>query len=346
MRVGIVGFGFMGRMHFAHWLRCEGVDVVAICDGRDPEQVRQCATGGNIEGAAPGAALGDRPIYRDAAEMIANESLDAVSITLPSHLHASFSLQALRAGVHVLCEKPMALTSAEGREMLAEARRCGRHLMVGHCLRFWPEYVAARELVRGGRYGAVRVAAFQRYSAAPAWSQDGWLQDAARSGGMPLDLHIHDTDFVRHLFGLPVAVSSEAVARQGQWLHIHTRYDTGDDRLVCAEAGWLATASFGFQMSFTLFLESATLVFDSTRSPTFRVCPEGGESFVPELAAGDGYAGEIAHFAALIQGRADPALAAPEESLDAVRIVEAELRSVRAGGRRMEIEAEPTDGEL
>lgn len=331
MQIGIVGLGFMGRMHLANWNRCQGAQVVAICEKNAAVLNDLDKPVGNIEGAQQAIDLSTVHLYSDLDQMLQSERLDAVSIALPTYLHADSSIKALDAGVHVLCEKPMAPTLEQCDAMIAAAQRNGRQLMIGHCIRFWPEYVKAKELIDSGQYGQVLSASFQRLTAAPTWSSDNWLMDGRLSGGMPLDLHIHDTDFIHYLFGIPAAVCSAATVRDEAVVHIHTHYDYGDKRAITAEASWLPTPSFGFEMSFNIMLERATLVFDCTREPMFRLCPAEGAPFSPPVDDGDGYAHEIAYFADLIQGKAAREVLTPLQSRESVRIVAAEQCSALEG---------------
>jgi predicted dehydrogenase len=120
-------------------------------------------------------------------------------------------------------------------------------------------------------------------------------------------------------------------------VHLHTQYDYGDGRAIIAEGSWAAAPSFGFQMSFNIMLEKATLVYDCTRQPAFRVCPAEGEAFSPQVADGDGYAREIAYFVALIQGKNPDVVLTPNQSKESVRIVQAERRSALEG-KKIQIE--------
>ena len=85
--------------------------------------------------------------------------------------------------------------------MIDAAERSGKMLQIGHCIRFWPEYAKAKQIVRCGEYGRVMAATFQRLSATAARKAGSWYTEEKHSGGMPLDLHIHDTDFIQYLFG-------------------------------------------------------------------------------------------------------------------------------------------------
>ena len=329
LRVGVVGFGFMGRMHFRCWDARDDAQVVAVCDANPNIKEDTKRAVGNIDGAASAIDFSGIELFTDFDTMIEQAGLDAISLTLPTYLHVEFSGRALSQGVNVLCEKPMALTTADCDRMLAAADKSGKILQIGHCLRFWPEYAKAKEIVDSGTYGKVVAATFQRLGAPPGWSLDNWFIDEQRSGGVALDLHIHDTDYVQYLFGMPKAVCSHAAkGSQGQLIHIVTQYVYGDDLVVTAEGGWGMMPGFGFEMSFNLVMEKATIVYDLTREPALRVCPAEGEVFTPELLKDDGYVRQIAHFAKAVQGQAVPEVITLAQSRDSVRIVEAERQSV------------------
>jgi len=334
LRIGIAGFGFMGRMHFRQWKAVEGAQVVAICDANPNIKEDTKRAVGNIKGAEGEIDFAGIEVYPDLDQMLAKAKLDALSLTLPTYLHTECSLKALARGVHVLCEKPMALTSAECDRMIQAAHKSDKVLQIGHCVRFWPEYAKAKEIVDSGQYGKVVAGMFQRLGSAPGWSVDNWFVDEARSGGVALDLHIHDTDYVQYLLGMPKAVCSHGAKKPGgRLIHIVTAYEYGDDKVVVAEGGWGMSPTFGFEMSFNIVLEKATLVYDCTRSPAFRVCPGEGEAFTPQVAAGDGYSREIEHFVKTVRGESVPKVLTLEQSRDSVRIVEAEKKSISSRGR-------------
>ena len=169
LRVGIVGLGFMGRMHLRCWKARNDASVVAVCDA-DP-QLRENAgkAVGNIAGAE-GVDFTGIEWFSDFDAMADKMDLDAISLTLPTYLHLEFTQRALSRGLHVLCEKPMALTVADCERMMQAAQRSGKVLQIGHCVRFWPEYAKAKEIVDSGRYGKVVAATFQRLGSPPGWS--------------------------------------------------------------------------------------------------------------------------------------------------------------------------------
>ncbi len=327
MRIGIVGFGFMGQMHYARWLRMPDVRVTAICDANPNIAGSLNETIGNIPGLPENIDTADLNIYTDFDKMLAEENLDAVSITLPTHLHAELTCKALQAGLNVLCEKPMALNIQQCQRMINTAEQTGKYLMIAHCIRFWPEYAHARQIINSGKYGKVRVANFQRISTKPTWSSDNWLADSQRSGGVILDLHIHDTDYIQHIFGIPSFVYSRATPAAEAAEHIITDYIYDNDMLVTAQGSWLASKTFNFKMSFEILLEQATIIYDSTRTPTCQIHPGHGESFCPELPAPDGYNAEIEYFCKHLRGETSEKIITMHQSLESLKIAETEKES-------------------
>ncbi|MBN1845952.1 MAG: Gfo/Idh/MocA family oxidoreductase [Sedimentisphaerales bacterium] len=333
LRVGIVGFGFMGRMHYRCWRDHPAAEVVAICDA-NPNIVAETEKAvGNIAGAADRIDFDSLRLFTDLETMLESEQLDAISLTLPTFLHPDSTIRALAAGLHVLCEKPMALSVEQCKRMMEAARRSGRILQIGHCLRFWPEYDLARRLVRQGRYGRLLAASFRRLGSPPAWGQ-GWFFDETRSGGMVLDLHIHDTDYVQYLLGLPQAVQSYGMRNAaGSTIHIVTHYFYPDGPLVTAEGGWAMTESFGFEMSFNLVLEKASIIYDCTRGPSLRICPADEPAPAPPAPSPDGYVRQVDHFVRRIRREDVEPVITLEQSRDSVAMIEAEKISLRTNNK-------------
>lgn len=333
-RVAIVGFGFMGRMHYGNWKKIRGAEIVALCDS-NAQQFTAPTKGGNIEGADVTTDYGKAVIYDDFDKMLAEAKPDVISLTLPTPLHVDLTIKALNAGISVLCEKPMALNTALCNKMVAAAAKApnGARLMVGHCLRFWPCYVYLKKLVESGKYGKVVAAHFSRLSPLPGWQKGGynWFTDESKSGGVALDLHIHDTDMVNFLFGMPKSVYSRAYYDDdGVMQHISTSYDVGE-AAVTAEGSWAMTDTMGFEAGFTVTFEKAVVVLDGKRERPFCVFPAKGKAFEPRLKSGEGYEYEIRWFWDLLQGKDVEETITPEQSRDSVKIVDAEKKSAQTG---------------
>lgn len=332
-RVAIVGFGFMGRMHYGNWKKIKGAKVVALCD-KDTSQFTAPIQGGNQVGADASTDYGDAVIYDDFDRMLAEAKPDVISLTLPTPLHVPLTVKALQTGVSVLCEKPMALDAAACAIMIKAAQKApnGARLMIAQCLRFWPCYVFLKKLVDSGKYGKVIAASFRRFSAPPGWGKGkSWFSDEGKSGGVALDLHIHDTDIVNYLFGVPKSVtSSAAFSKDGSMQYISTLYDVGG-AAVTAEGSWAMTPTLGFEASYIVTFEKAVVVLDGKREKPLCVYPVKGEPLVPKLAAGDGYEYEIQWFMDVLCGKTVPRVTTPEQSRDSVRIVDAEKKSAKSG---------------
>ena len=114
-------------------------------------------------------------------------------------------------------------------------------------------------------------------------------------------------------------------------MHIVTQYLYDNDTVITAEGGWAMTPTFGFEMSFNIVMEKATLVYDLTREPMFKLCPAEGQVITPEVQEGDGWLLEIEHFAKAVRGEKLEEVTTLEQSRDSVKIVAAEKESARKG---------------
>jgi predicted dehydrogenase len=269
--------------------------------------------------------------------------VDLVDITLPTYLHAEYTLAALKAGKHVLCEKPICNDLADAKKVVAAAARARGKFMVAHCIRFWPEYAWVKEHVVGKQeFGKVLSASFRRLSGTPFWSWNNWLMDARKSGAAAVDLHIHDVDFIRYLCGEPQAVwalGTIGAVSAGGVDHIVAQYRYPGVKQVTAEGGWAMVKGFGFEMSFTLVCEKATVVYNCNSKPALTVHVRDaadfreGRTLAPEVAAGDGYSREIDYFLdCIIEGR-KPSIVTGQEALKSLKLALAEVKSVRSAGR-------------
>jgi predicted dehydrogenase len=337
VRVGLIGVGFMGRGHYRVHRAGTKSQVVAICDVEDRKLAGDWGGGGNLgDTSAKIEDLTGIRKYQDGHQLIADPDIDLVDITLPTHLHAEYTLAALAAGKHVLCEKPICNDLADARKVVAAAARAKGKFMVAHCIRFWPEYAWVKEhAVDGKEFGKVLSASFRRLSSTPIWSHRNWLMDGSKSGGAAVDLHIHDVDYVRYLFGEPRAVSALGVigaVSSGGVDHIVAQYRYPGVKQVTAEGGWAMAPGFGFEMKFFILCERATVSF-GVKEPGLTVYPAKGESFKPAVAAGDGYSREIDYFLDCIIEDRKPAVVTGLEALKSLKLALAEVKSIKAGGK-------------
>lgn len=326
VKVGILGMGFMGNCHFNAYQSVKEARVAALCDCDGNKLRSDAGVAGNISGSERKKDLAGVKTYTDASRLLADPQVDVVDITLPTYLHAEWTIKALKAGKHVICEKPMALSSGEAKKMIAVAGQTRRKLFVAHCIRFWPPYEAAREIIRENKYGKVLSAVFVRVSPRPAWSWNNWLLISRLSGNAVLDLHIHDSDFILYAFGKPKAVCSYGAgsARAG-FEHIVTSYDFGRTPVVIAEGGWDYAKGFPFSMTFRIAMEKAALALQADGK--LMLYQTGRDSVALDVPAGDGYGRELAHFIDCIANGKISGVVSPESAMLSVKLVEAELKS-------------------
>src|SRR5580700_1601791 len=223
IHIGIVGIGFMGRIHFLAGQRLRGAKVSAICS-RDPKKLAGdwTATRGNF-GPEPGKVdLGNVHRYSKFEEMLADPQIDLIDICNTTVHHEATAIAALKAGKQVLVEKAIALTPDGGDRMLASAREAGKLLMVAHVLPFFPEFAFVAEAVRSKKFGRLLGGHFKRIISKPDWSAE--IGDAAATGGPAVDLHIHDTHFIGLLAGVPKQVFSTGVVENDAVTYLTTQY--------------------------------------------------------------------------------------------------------------------------
>ncbi len=332
-RVILTGFGFMGQMHAQALAGIPEAEIVAIVDTAPDlarDRARRCGL--------------TAPMFPDLGAALRETDADIVNVCLPTDQHAPAAIAALRAGKHVFCEKPVTLNLADARKMQAAHRRAGTFVQVGQCVRFWPEYQAFEQFVRAGTAGRLLSLTMQRRSARPHYTVGHWINDARRSLGAALDLHIHDTDYVLHLLGAPRAVRSRGVQDGEGWNHIFTDY-AYDDVIVQAEGGWNYPAQWGFQMAFQAVFERGTIEYDSTATPTLKVTLDGNPPaalpFVPaggtatgaggNIASLGGYANELRYFIDCVQAGRPSAIATLDQAVASLQVVLAEMKSVTTG---------------
>ena len=321
MRIGVIGLGFMGTTHMKAWREVPDGQIVAVCSD-EPEKLTGdlSAVQGNLGGPGEKFDFSNMGRYTEVSALLADPNVEAVDICLPTHLHSEVALAALRAGKHVLVEKPMALDGPAADEMLAEAKRSGKLLMVGQVLRFFPAYRAMADAIASGKFGRVHDALFRRRCAAPFWSQ--WLADEKKSGGGVFDLLIHDVDFAVHMFGLPetvYATGHEDMQAGIDTLTATLLYPTGT--AVTITGGWHHKKVYPFSMEYTVVADGATFEFGSAREAEgVLMYTAAGEAGKLEMPAGDAFAAELRYFVECCKTGGKPEMCPPEQSAAAVKL--------------------------
>jgi predicted dehydrogenase len=332
INVGVIGLGMMGLTHLDVYAKRSDVNVVAISD-KDPQRLSgKTRAVGNVEGQAQGSFdLSRAKAYEEGMELIKDKSVELVDICLATPLHVEYAIAALRKGKHVLVEKPLARTSKDAQRLAKRAAKAKGFAMCAMCMRFWPGWTWLKEAVDNKTYGRVLSASFKRLATMPSGA---FYANGALSGGAILDLHLHDADFVQFVFGKPAAVWSRGYSKtSGEIDHILTHYlfeGEGAPPLITAEGSWAMAAPYEFRMQYTVNFDDATAVFDLL-SPTPLVLYRNGQKETVPLASEMGYDLEIGYFLDCIAKGERPSVVTMDDAADAVRLIEAEAKSVANG---------------
>lgn len=335
LKVGLAGLGFMGRGHLDNYIRLEKegypVKLVAVCDVDEQKLDGKFVVGGNLDVGTGKYDLTKYNRYTNIDEMLEKEELDFIDTPLPSYLHAEAAIKALDKSLNVFCEKPMALKSSDCLRMIEAAQRNGKKLMIGHCLRFWPEYVYLKECVQDGRYGKVVAGYFFRGGSTPRWSFENWLLQKEKGGGCLFDQHVHDVDMIHWLFGKPEAVSSlgRTVFEGSGNDAVSTNYIYPDGKVINAQDDWTLNGDFGFEMSYRVNFEKGNLVFEKGK---LTVYPNNEKAFAPEISKESAYYIETKYFIDAILNNTPIEIAEPRSSMETIKIAEAEQESADARG--------------
>lgn len=335
VRIGLVGVGFMGMIHYLAAQRLSQVKVTAI-HTRDRKKLAGDWTSirGNYGPTGQQMDLGNIGRYEQFEQLLADPNVDLVDICTPTYLHAPMAIAALKAGKHVLVEKAISLTLDEADAMLEAARSAGKLLMVAHVLPFFPEFQFVVETIHQSSFGKLLGGHFTRVISRPDWSSD--IGDASKTGGPAVDLHIHDTHFIGLIAGIPQTVQSFGiVAADGavEYLTTNYQYGSGGPILSCS-SGAIAMKGRPFVHGFELYLERATLAHSSSGLP-LTVYHADGTVQTPQLSGGgdpvNAFEAELQTAVSAIEQGKEARLLSGQLARDALAMCLKECESVRSG---------------
>ncbi len=250
LKIGIVGAGGMGTVHYSNYKHIDHCEVVALVGFSEQDQIR--------------SQEWNLPLYSSITEMITNQDIDVVDVCTPTFLHKANVLESIGHKKHTIVEKPMTLSKTDAQEMMEMAKKNNCLLFVAQVLQFTKEVGILRELVAKETFGKPLDAYFERLSASPQWAQGGWLFDKSKSGLLPFDLHIHDLDLIVSLFGKPEQVQVFGNKREESSYVEHYRMIYTYPKVnVVAEAAWFH-ASIPFRAQWRIVFENAVVIYDGS----------------------------------------------------------------------------------
>jgi len=308
----------MGRVHAVGWAQTPA--CLAAIYSKYPDEVRELASTCDAEGVDSLDALLDR--------------VDVVDIGTPTHRHHEIVLRAAAAGKHIVCEKPLARTVEQADEMIAACERAGVKLLVAHVVRFFPEYARAKAIVDRGDIGRVGVVRLRRVSALPTWAVDNWLMDLDKSGGMMLDLMVHDYDYARWVAGDVETVFARRAGVERDYAQAILRHKNG--ALSHIEGGWAYPPGM-FRTALEIAGDGGLIEHPSGSSTPLEIhlmnADAGSYTGVPRSPLRESpYTTEIKHFYDVLANDAAPRVTA-SDGREALRIALAAIESARTGQR-------------
>ncbi|MGW2227171.1 Gfo/Idh/MocA family protein [Streptomyces formicae] len=331
LHIGLLGAGGIARAHLPGWLALGARVSVYTVDGSAEKLTAEYAGHGHDVRTAAG--LDD-----------VLDTVEAVDICTPTPTHKELALAAVAAGRHVVCEKPLALTAHDAGEIATAADAAGVRLHPAHVVRYFPAYAAMREAVVRGDLGELAVLRFTRGGARPQWAP--WFGDPAQSGGVIMDLMVHDIDIARWIAGDVVRVHART---RGAERATGTPADVVTATAVLTHASGAVSQVSGlwglpdqqFRTTFRVAGADGLLHHDSTAVPGFRITAQGvraaNEGIPSSPMTESPYLAELREFAASwAPGGPEPRVSA-HDGVAAVRIAEAAVESSRTG-RVIEIE--------
>ncbi|MGJ3240336.1 MAG: Gfo/Idh/MocA family protein [Anaerolineae bacterium] len=326
MRIGLVGTGSMGHAHAPSWklLQNIGANLVGVVSNHS-ESTEVFARQYGIQA------------YTSLDDLIAD--VDIVDICVPTNLHKEMTLQAAEAGKHVICEKPMALSVADARAMIDACQDAGVKLYIAHVVRFVSNYRLAKQSVDNGHIGKPCVIRLSRAGYQPRKKNDNWFTDESRSGGMMLDLMVHDYDYARWIGGNVKRVYARSVRgttpeAPGDYALVTLRFEDG--AIAHIEGGWAYPPGF-FRTSFDIAGTDGVIEFKSDDAQslyTHLANPpeiEADEVAVPAAKATDSpFTAQLRNFYNAIVHDEAPIITA-EEALLALEVGLAAIESAQTG---------------
>ena len=327
-RVALIGAGTMGGEHGRQWGAVPGAEVVGVL-------AKSREDAGRVAEASACPAFG-----REEFDALLRQTRpDIVDVCVPTPLHREYVERAAAAGKAVFVEKPLARTLADCDAIVSAVERAGVPLMAGHVLRFFPEYAAAKRLVDAGGVGTPAAVRTARLAGMPHGWQ-GWYGDSAQSGGVVLDMIIHDFDWLRWTFGPVERVFAQGLygrpehAGKRDYALVTLRHESG---VVSHVTGSWAHPG-GFRTTLEIAGDAGLIEHDSALSAPLtmaqiKTAEGGGGVVVPEspLAAGESpYFLELRAFTEALQNGVPPPVTV-YDAREAARIALAALESMETG---------------
>lgn len=257
-KVIVIGFGFMGQTHAGSLLKMPDAELTAIIDPVDPKERLQTITGNRATERISPEVIGTIRHFHNLDEALEATRADAAVIALPTKLHHDSVIQCLKAGLHVLVEKPFAISLGECDRMVRTAGEMNKLLAVGYVVRWMKEYQFLKQTVKSERLGKLKYLKTTRITGVPNWGNWNDPEFIRASGGSLFDLVSHDIDFIRFCLGEPEQIESVKNLGASQFKMISSvlRFHSADAQV---EGGFVTPAGYPFKRTYAAYFENGTL---------------------------------------------------------------------------------------
>ncbi len=323
LSVLVIGAGTMGQAHMDAYQQMDNIQLAGVVEEVPERRERM--------------SQNDCPVFASIEQAAATlNSLDIVDICVPTPYHKDCVIKAAQLVSNIICEKPLARTLEDAREMITYCQKKGVNLFVGHVVRFFPEYQQAKKIIESGEIGTVGVVRTFRGGVFPQ-GFNNWYQDKDKSGGLILDLIIHDFDFLRWTLGEVERVYAKSLSDQNHhefdkdYCLVTLRFKSG--AIAHVEGSW---AHQGFNMAFEFAGKEGIVDYNSAKAtPILAVTADRESSFsgvaVPQSPLNNNpYYRELSHFIDCIQNSKQPIVTA-EDAYRAIEIAVSALQSSQTG---------------
>jgi predicted dehydrogenase len=319
VRVGIVGIGSMGVAHAQAWVQA-GIKPSGVISG-------------HFEHAKAFAQKHDTQAFSSLQDLL--EVVDVLDICAPTHLHREMTEAAAKVGKHVICEKPIALNLEDARAMIEVCSSQNVRLFIAQVVRFFPQYRAAQEILKSGQLGNLGVLRLKRAGHQP---QVNWFLDETKSGGMVMDLMIHDFDYALWLGGKVVRVYASSArasnpTSSGDYALVTLGFESG--AMAQIEGGWCYPKGT-FRTSLDIAGSEGLIEWHSDNSSTIKSFLEpqhsdaGAVGIPSSVLTEDPYTTQIEHFKHALETNT-PFDVTPEDALAALEVALAARESLATG---------------
>lgn len=330
VKVAFIGAGFIAKAHASAYQQIKDAQVVSVTDKVEETGIKF-------------AKEYNAKYLKDIDEIFQDKEIDLIDICVPTFLHKEMVLKAAAVKKNIFCEKPLALSMEDADVMTKAVNDSGVKAMVGHVLRFWPEYVKVKEYIDSNVLGKPLHAFCQRLAVTPDWHQNDWGASEKLGGGAALDLHIHDLDYLAWLFGKPSIVMAQGIfdpvkKESGGLVHITTTIEFENKVPAVAEGGWEFKGAFPFTMALRILCEGGTIewifragknIEERSQATEVRVYKNDGSIEILEPEKIDAFHAELGYFIDCIKNNKPVKIANFEDGRASLELALAAIKSAK-----------------